>query len=68
MDIQAGLQRAFHPKVVAVVGAKRDNDYMWLRAHGPFTEFGKVYHVNIDEREWPGCSEDGLRLFSSIRW
>ncbi len=66
MDIQAGLQRAFHPKVVAVVGAKRDNDYMWLRAHGPFTEFGKVYHVNIDEREWPGAEELGFQNVSSI--
>ena len=66
MDIQAGLQRAFHPKVVAVVGAKRDNDYMWLRAHGPFTEFGKVYHVNIDEREWPGAEELGFQNVASL--
>ena len=67
MDIQAGLERAFHPKVVAVVGAKRDNDYMWLRAHGPLKEFGgKVYHVNIDEREWPGAEELGFQNVSSL--
>ncbi|MXW23825.1 MAG: hypothetical protein F4Z96_04050, partial [Chloroflexi bacterium] len=67
MDIQTGLQRVFHPKVVAVVGAKRDNDYMWLRAHGPFTEFGgKIYHVNIDEREWPGAEELGFPNVSSL--
>ncbi len=66
MDIQAGLQRTFHPKVVAVVGAKRDNDYMWLRAHGPFTDFGKIYHVNIDQNEWPGAEELGFQNVSSI--
>ena len=66
MDIQAGLDRVFHPKVLAVVGAKQDNDYMWLHAHGPFTEFGKIYHVNIDEREWPGAEELGFPNVASL--
>lgn len=66
MDIQTGLDRVFHPKVLAVVGAKRDNDYMWLRAHGPFADFGKIYHVNIDQSEWPGAEELGFQNVSSI--
>ena len=66
MDIQTGLDRVFHPKVLAVVGAKRDNDYMWLRAHGPFADFGKIYHVNIDQAEWPGAEELGFENVSSI--
>lgn len=66
MDIQTGLDRVFHPKVLAVVGAKRDNDYMWLRAHGPFADFGKVYHVNIDQAEWPGAEELGFPNVSSL--
>ena len=66
MDIQNGLDRVFHPKVLAVVGAKRDNDYMWLRAHGPFADFGKIYHVNIDQAEWPGAEELGFPNVSSL--
>ena len=66
MDVQARLDRVFHPKVVAVVGAKRDNDYMWLRAHEPFTAFGKIYHVNVDEREWPGAEELGFPNVASL--
>ena len=50
MDVQAKLDRAFHPTVGAAVGAKSDNDYMWLRSHEPFVAFGNVYHVNIDRR------------------
>ena len=66
MDLKERLDRIFHPKVLAVVGAKRDNDYMWLRAHGPFAEHGKVYHVNVDEREWPGAEELGFSNVASI--
>jgi acyl-CoA synthetase (NDP forming) len=66
MDLQQGLDRIFHPKVLAVVGAKRDNDYNWLHAHGPFAQFGKVYHVNIDEREWPGAEELGIPNVASL--
>ena len=66
MDIQARFDRMFHPRVVAVVGAKRDNDYSWLRTQEPFTAFGKVYHVNIDEREWPGAEELGFPNVASL--
>ena len=66
MDVQAKFDRAFHPRVVAVVGAKSDNDYMWLRAHEPFGAFGKVYHVNTDQREWPGAEELGFPSVESL--
>lgn len=66
VELKEQLDRIFYPKVVAVVGAKRDNDYMWLRAHGPFAQHGKVYHVNIDEREWPGAEELGFTNVPSL--
>ena len=65
------LDRVFNPKVVAVVGAKKINDYNWLRAHGPFQQgdgqTGKVYHVNIDESEWPGAEELRFENVKSIQ-
>jgi acyl-CoA synthetase (NDP forming) len=65
------LDRVFNPKVIAVVGAKKINDYNWLRAHGPFQQAegrtGKVYHVNIDESEWPGAEELGFENVKSIQ-
>ena len=66
MDVQAKLDRVFHPKVLAVVGAKRDNNYRWLRSHQPFTAFGKVYHVNTDRLEWPGAEELGFPNVASL--
>ena len=65
------LDRVFNPKVVAVVGAKKINNYNWLRAHGPFQQGegrnGKIYHVNIDESEWPGAEELGFENVKSIQ-
>lgn len=46
------LHRALHPRAVAVVGARKADDYMWLRNMSTFQ--GRVYSVNIDEREIPG--------------
>jgi acyl-CoA synthetase (NDP forming) len=46
------LHRALHPRGVAVVGARKVDDYMWLR--NMLTFDGPVYSVNIDEREIPG--------------
>lgn len=65
-ELREKLDRVFHPQVVAVVGAKQDNDYMWLRAHEPFTATGKLYHVNIDQREWPGAEKLGFPNVSSL--
>ena len=66
MNIQANLERVFYPKVVAVVGSKRESDYSWLRAHGPFAQFGKLYHVNIDQEEWPGAEALGVPNVASL--
>ena len=66
-NLKEKLDRIFHPKVVAVVGAKRDNNYSWLRSQGPVQEMGgKVYHVNIDQNEWPGAEELGFKNVSSL--
>lgn len=46
------LHRALHPRAVAVVGARKLDDYMWLRNMQTFT--GRVYSVNIDDKEIPG--------------
>ncbi|MSQ40853.1 MAG: hypothetical protein EXR55_04205 [Dehalococcoidia bacterium] len=65
-DLMARLDRMFHPKVVAVVGAKKENDYNWLRAYEPFREHGKVYHVNMDRNEWPGAEALGFQNVASL--
>ena len=66
-DLKEKLDRMFHPKVVAVVGAKKENNYSWLRNEGPVREFGgKVYHVNVDRNEWPGAEELGFKNFASL--
>ena len=46
------LHRALHPRAVAVVGARKVDDYMWLRNMSTFTG-GPVYSVNIDANEIP---------------
>jgi len=65
-DLMTKLDRMFHPKVVAVVGAKKENDYSWLRAYEPFREHGKVYHVNLDRNEWPGAEALGFQNVASL--
>lgn len=59
-----GLDRAFNPRSVAVVGDKKDMDYMWLRAMTRFQ--GPVYSVQIDERELPGIAAFGVPNYSSL--
>lgn len=59
-----GLDRAFNPRSVAVVGDKKDMGYMWLRAMSRFQ--GPVYSVQIDERELPGIAAFGVPNYSSL--
>ena len=61
---RAALGRAFNPKAVAVIGDKRAMNYMWLRAQSTFT--GKVYSVQIDEREIPGITALGVPNYKSL--
>lgn len=63
-ETRAQLTRAFNPKAVAVIGDKRANNYMWLRGQSTFQ--GKVYSVQIDERELPGIEALGVPNYSSL--
>ena len=44
------LDRALSPGVVAVVGARKVDDYSWLRNMSDFK--GKLYSVQIDPNEF----------------
>ena len=66
LDLKQKLDRVFYPRVIGIVGAKQDNDYSWLRNHEPFAEHGKLYHVNIDQSEWPGAEALGFTNVSSL--
>jgi len=61
---QQPLDRAFNPRSVAVVGDKKEMDYMWLRALSSFQ--GPVYSVQIDERELPGIAAFGVPNYRSL--
>ena len=61
---RAALERAFNPRAVAVIGDKRAMNYMWLRSQKTFQ--GKVYSVQIDERELPGIEALGVPNYRSL--
>ena len=61
---RTALERVFNPKVVAVIGDKKAMNYMWLRSQSQFQ--GKVYSVQIDERELPGIEALGVPNYSSL--
>ncbi|MDQ3831379.1 MAG: CoA-binding protein, partial [Candidatus Tectomicrobia bacterium] len=58
------LTRLFKPRSVAVVGAKRANDYRWLRCVSTF--HGPVYSVNIDPQETAGIEALGVRNYQRL--
>ena len=62
-DRKANLDRAFNPKVIAVIGDKKISNYMWLRSVQE-AKADKVYSVQIDENEIPGIEELG---FTNVR-
>ncbi|MFQ5472853.1 MAG: CoA-binding protein [Dehalococcoidia bacterium] len=62
--LNSRLDRAFNPKVVAVVGDKRAMGYLWLNAMKTFT--GKVYSVQVDPAEIPGIEALGIDNFPSL--
>jgi acyl-CoA synthetase (NDP forming) len=61
---RARLHRAFHPRVVAVIGDKRMNGFLWLRALGSFQ--GKLYSVQIDPDEIVAIEALGVRNVTSL--
>ena len=58
------LDRAFNPKVVAVIGDKKDSNYMWIRAQRDFK--GKLYSVQIDPAEIEGIKALGVQNYTSL--
>ncbi len=66
-DMISKLERGFNPRNIAVVGAARHNEFRWLKSHLAIREHnGDVFHVNIDENEWPGAEELGVKNFKSM--
>jgi acyl-CoA synthetase (NDP forming) len=58
------LTRLLNPRSVAVVGAKRANDYRWLRCVSTF--HGPVYSINIDPTETAGIEALGVRNYQRL--
>jgi acyl-CoA synthetase (NDP forming) len=58
------LTRLLNPRSVAVVGAKKANDYRWLRCVSTFQ--GPVYSVNIDANETAGIEALGIRNYQRL--
>lgn len=59
------LHRALNPRAIAVVGARKIDDYSWLRNMSTFTD-GPVYSVNIDENEIPGIEALGIANYQRL--
>jgi len=58
------LDRAFNAKSVVVVGAKRSNNYVWIRR---FTQFkGKVSAVHVNPESIREIQATGIPCFSSV--
>lgn len=60
----AQLDRAFDAKVVAVIGDKAMNGFLWLRALRNFE--GRLYSVQIDPNEIPAIEAMGVRNVKSL--
>jgi len=58
------LDRAFNPKVVAVVGDKRAMGYMWLHCMKTFA--GKTVSVQVDPNEIEGIEAMGVPNYKSL--
>jgi acyl-CoA synthetase (NDP forming) len=59
----ARMDRAFNPKVVAVIGDKKPG-YMWLNGQIGFK--GKLYSVQVDPSEFEGIKALGVQNFMSV--
>jgi len=58
------LDRAFNPQCIAVVGDKRESNYMWLRSHSSFK--GKLYSVQVAPEEIEGIKALGVENYTSL--
>jgi len=61
---RAQFERAFNPRVVAVIGDKQMNGFLWLRALQQFS--GKLYSVQIDPNEIPLIEAMGVTNVRSL--
>ena len=58
------LRSGFNPRAVAVIGDKRANEYLWLRAQAHLRR--KLYSVQIDPNEIPGIEAMGVANYASL--
>ena len=58
------LQRAFNPRVVAVVGDSKSNNFNWLKAHKSFK--GKLYSVHVNPKSFEDIKALGIENFPSL--
>ena len=58
------LDAAFSPKVVAVVGARKFDNYVWLRNMSDFK--GTLYSVQINADDIEGIEEMGIPNYKSL--
>ncbi|RLC59964.1 MAG: hypothetical protein DRI01_10775, partial [Chloroflexi bacterium] len=58
------LQRAFSPRCVAIVGDKREYNFMWFRNFSTFA--GKLYSVQIDPKAIEGIKSLGVENYTSL--
>ncbi|MEE9203042.1 MAG: CoA-binding protein [Dehalococcoidia bacterium] len=59
-----GLERAFNPRTVVVVGDKKGQGFFWLKSLKSFQ--GKVFSVQIDPNEIPHIEELGYTNYTSL--
>jgi acyl-CoA synthetase (NDP forming) len=59
-----GLDYAFNPKSIAVIGDSRKQNFMWLRALKTFQ--GRLYSVQVNPGETPHIEEMGVPNYKSI--
>ncbi|MFQ5880146.1 MAG: CoA-binding protein [Dehalococcoidia bacterium] len=63
-EVVRKLDRLLNPRSVAVVGDKRQTNYMWLHSMSTFQ--GRVYSVQVDRREVEGIEAMGVPNYASL--
>ena len=58
------LHRAFNPRVVAVVGDSKSNNFNWLKAHQSFK--GKLYSVHLNPKSFEDIKALGIENYPSL--
>lgn len=59
------MDRLFNPRTVAVVGDKKDRNYNWLNNVKELK--GKVFSVQVDEKEVPGILAMGVPNYTRLQ-